>query len=200
MDFPALILKFRYPLLLLLVGLILAGFGVLLYQNSSQTKVEILESSDGQDTRQIVVEASGAFEKPGVYKLPTNSRVEDLFILAGGVSANADRIWIERSINRAAKLLDGQKIFIPDEQSNVLSASIRGVDQSGSSILGSQGSGLTNINTASKSQLEDLVGIGPVYAQNIIDHRPYSDASELVSKGAIKQGVYEKIKNKVTVY
>jgi len=57
-----------------------------------------------------------------------------------------------------------------------------------------------NINTVSLQTLDSLPGIGPVYAQNIIEHRPYSDVQELVSKGAIKQSLYDKIKNLISVY
>jgi len=59
---------------------------------------------------------------------------------------------------------------------------------------------LTNVNSANQSELEDLTGIGPVYAQSIIEHRPYSNVEELVSKGALKKSVFEKIKDSVTAY
>ena len=155
LDWNKLLYRFRYPFLLLLVGLILGGFGFLLYQTTNETKVEILESSDTlKKEQEIVVEAGGAFEKPGVYKLPVGSRVEDLFTIAGGISVNADRFWIERSINRAAKLTDGQKVFVPtlsadrsNNQSNTLSANISGLDQNIAGNISSQGRGLVNINT-----------------------------------------------------
>ena len=60
-------------------------------------------------------------------------------------------------------------------------------------------SGLININTASQSELEKLTGIGPVYAQKMIEHRPYSTKEELVSKGVISQKVLEKIKESISL-
>ena len=63
-----------------------------------------------------------------------------------------------------------------------------------------QGSGLIDINTASQEELESLWGIGPVYAQNIIEQRPYSNVEELLTKKVIRSDIYEKNKDKLTVY
>ena len=62
------------------------------------------------------------------------------------------------------------------------------------------GSGHININTASQSELESLSGIGPVYAQKIIDNRMYSDVSELHTKDIISKSTFEKIKTEIGVY
>ena len=54
-----------------------------------------------------------------------------------------------------------------------------------------------NINTASKEQLDALPEIGPVKAQAIIDGRPYTAKNQLVTRGILPQGVYDKIKDKI---
>lgn len=128
--------------------------------------------------------------------------MEDLLTVSGGFSAGADRNWTDQYLNRAAKLTDGQKIYIPsvNKQSGTSSAKTSGGNQTISSNFTGQGSGLVNINTGSTSDIDSLPGIGPVYAQSIVEHRPYSTTEELVSKGAIKQTLYEKIKDLVTVY
>ena len=153
-------------------------------------------------SRELVVEISGAIEKPGVYKLSAGSRVEDLLIAGGGISADADRERMEKMVNRAAKLSDGQKIYIQSINEQTLGAGASNLDgakvDQGVTVVGA--GSLTNINSASQSELENLKGIGPVYAQSIIEHRPYSNVEELASKGALKQGVYEKIKDSVTAY
>lgn len=56
-----------------------------------------------------------------------------------------------------------------------------------------------NINTASKEQLEALPGIGPVKAQAIIDGRPYNAPEDVMKVKGIKQGIFNKIKDLITV-
>lgn len=193
---------YRYPLIAAALGVILIGLGAFYVKsggNMGQAKVEVLSgSTESQEKREFVVEVVGAVLKPGVYKLSSESRVDDALVLGGGLSADADRIWVEKNLNRAAKINDGQKIYIP--KVGEIGTSSIGNKSSTSSTGGGAVNSLTNINTASLSELDKLPGIGPVYGQSIIDHRPYSTSEELVSKGAIKQNVYEKIKDKISVY
>lgn len=203
-------------IILFLLGLILIGFGVLAYKIdifSSGDKVEVLNNSTEtqnagpESTQDIIVEINGAVEKPDVYKLPFGSRIDDLLISAGGLAVDADRSWVEKNINRASKLIDGQKIYIYSlsdtlYHSGESSANYNGgikLDQGVSGPEGFHPASLININTGSQSELEKLVGIGPVYATNIIEHRPYSDLQELVTRGAISQKVLEKIKGEIVV-
>jgi DNA uptake protein ComE-like DNA-binding protein len=55
-----------------------------------------------------------------------------------------------------------------------------------------------DVNTASKDQLLSLPGMSSEGADHIIAGRPYSSASELVSRRAISQPEYDKIKDQVT--
>jgi competence protein ComEA len=197
-------------IIFILLGLILIGFGVLAYKTDiflSGDTVEVLNNTTvGQDTvlvspQEIVVEISGSVEKPGVYKMKVGDRVDDILIASGGLSLTADRDWVEKNINRASKLSDGQKIYIYS-QSEVESAKTNGGIKLDQGVLGESSSGfsnLININTASQSELEKLTGIGPVYAQKMIEHRPYSTKEELVSKGVVSQKVLEKIKESISL-
>lgn len=202
------LLKKNQPLLIpFLIGFILIGLGVFLFKNGGFSKsdsVEVLDStSEGEGTlSEVVVEISGAVEKPGVYKLAGGSRIDDLLILAGGLSADANRSWVEKTINRASKLVDGTKYYIPREgdQSEVLSANTGGGIKLDQDNFGGQGSSLININSASLTQLDTLPGIGPVYGQNIIEQRPYSNIEELLSREVLRPSTYEKIKNLISVY
>ena len=52
-----------------------------------------------------------------------------------------------------------------------------------------------DINSATLSQLDELTGIGPVYAQRIIDNRPYSSVDSLDRVKGIGPATLQKIKS-----
>ena len=54
-----------------------------------------------------------------------------------------------------------------------------------------------DINTATADQLKAIPGIGDAYAKRIIDGRPYTAKNQLVSRGILPQGVYNKIKDQI---
>ena len=187
------IYKYRFLITLSLIALSLIGFGLFLFRSGvfESTKIEVLETETTKDSQELVVEISGSVEKPGVYKLAASSRVEDLLILAGGLSASADRNWVETNLNRAAKLTDGQKIYIPKQGEVQISTQTSSVSGFSTQII--------SINTASSSQLESLWGIGESRAASIIENRPYSDINELLTKKVIPGNVFEKIKAKISI-
>jgi len=169
--------------------LLAIGTGIFLFRNSSSDKgdIEIISAdSQSQQAGKIMVHVDGAVGRPGVYELPGSARISDAVSASGGLAKDADTV----KVNLAAKVTDGQKIYIPKigEQS-------AGGSQS---TAADSTSALVNINTATESQLDTLPGIGPVTAQKIIASRPYSSPEELLTKKAVGQSVYEKIKDLVT--
>jgi len=57
-----------------------------------------------------------------------------------------------------------------------------------------------DINTASLSQLDELTGIGPKYAQAIVDARPYSSLDDLSRVKGIGPKTLQKIKDQGLAY
>jgi DNA uptake protein ComE-like DNA-binding protein len=52
---------------------------------------------------------------------------------------------------------------------------------------------LLDINVATPRQLNALPGFGPAYTRRIIAGRPYSAKNQLVTRGVIPQGAYERV-------
>ncbi len=55
-----------------------------------------------------------------------------------------------------------------------------------------------DLNTASKQDIAALPGIGPHYAQTIIDARPFTSKEDLLRKKTIPEATYDKIKDRVS--
>lgn len=184
--------KHQFPLSLGLLGLILVGLGIL-GTNFWQTKDEGIEIITEEEVgeSEVFVDIQGAIKQPGLYQLAPNSRVNDLLIKAGGLSAEADREWVAENINLAQKLTDGAKLYIPKQGESPPSV--------GGTVAG-RFIGKININTASQAQLESLPGIGPAYAQRIISNRPYQQIEDLLKVAGIGPKTLEKIKDQVTCY
>ena len=197
----------RTSFLLGLVGLFLLGVGVLsavvVGLNQSKPAVEIIpaEESELSQVEEIVVDVAGAVEKPGVYRLSAGSRINDALVAAGGLSADADRVKVERYINLAQKLNDGIKIYIPSvgeqEAVGAVSSAYSGVE---GSVIGTSTQGKVDINTASAQDLDALWGIGEKRAAAIIENRPYGDIREIETRAGIPRNVFERIKDKISVY
>lgn len=198
---------YKIPLSLLALGVILVVYGAFNFQNDrmpASDSIEIIETDTTSENAQneLIVEISGEVKDPGVYKLSNDARIDDVIKKAGGLTDSADQVWMEKYLNKAAKIADGQKIYIPsvDEQSEVLSAKESDYIKTYQGNTLNKPENMININTASQKELESLWGIGPVYAQNIIEQRPYSTVEELLTKKIIKQNVYERNKDKMVVY
>lgn len=142
----------------------------------------------------VMVDVAGGVKSPGVYELPTNSRVIDAIAAAGGVAAHADT----SDINLARIIKDGEQVYV--DLATVSSPSV----QSGSvKTVVKKKSGPININRATAGELDSLPGIGPVLASRIIDYRksngPFTSVDDLQKVSGIGVSKFAQFKSKVRV-
>lgn len=179
------------------IGIAVIFLGVWGVMGSEKATVEVIKSQNKEQSNieyregQITVDVAGAVEKPGVYQLPSGSRIGDVLVMGGGLASGADREWVAKTLNLAEVVEDGEKVYIP----------MMGIERTeNKNVEYRESQGKVNINTASLAQLDGLDGIGGVRAKLIMDNRPYSKVSDLVDKAKIPESVYEKIRDSVTIY
>ncbi len=196
MELPSDFFDRDHRLNFLILGIFFAGLfvlalgaGLFFFKNQKSDDIQIisapLQPSDSAQgsAGQAVVDVGGAVVNPGIYKLSSNLRVNDAIGAAGGLASGADT----SKMNLAAKIGDGQKIYVPTKSGQVTS---------GQSLEPSQS--LININSATEAELDSLPGVGPVTANKIITSRPYSSLDELLAKKAVPASVFAKIKGMIT--
>ena len=146
-------------------------------------------SAKSSSAAEVYVDVDGAVVKPGVYRLKYGARVSQAIDAAGGLTAEAD----VTVLNRASKITDGQKIYVPTVGEQQTAAAVGAAESSASTTPGTgSSSGLVNINTASAAELQTLSGIGPSMAQSIIDERTQNGAFASVDDLMRVSGIGEK--------
>jgi competence protein ComEA len=140
----------------------------------------------------------GAVVNPGVYEVAAGSRICDVLELAGGFGEDAGTDYL----NLAEPVSDGQKVYVPrtDELAEGIGTQTQeSLDASGAEEV----SGKININTAAKEVLVTLPGIGEAKADSIIayrtEHGGFSSIEEIMEIPGIKEAVFSKIKELITV-
>lgn len=164
------------------------------------------EFIDASPAPEIAVAIMGAVENEGLYRVSPDMRVGELIDKAGGTTEDADL----GDINIGAKLIDGTTLTVPafptrQTDGNVLTnrttvpyapnppqytrsyaattpVSAESRPAAPAAASKSAGSALVNINTATQAELETLPGIGPAFAQRIIDfreHAPFASVEQL---------------------
>lgn len=189
--------KYRLSFVLATLGLFLIALGFIFPNLNFLPKEKNIIVSRPQtqpEKLQIQVAISGAVKNPGLYKLDSGARVNDLIASAGGFTDVADQNWIDKNLNLALVLTDAQKIYVSKiGEQEVLSSNLLGLSTQGTSKI-------ININSASSEELDTLAGVGAVTAKKIIAGRPYSKIEDLLNKKIVGNATFEKIKDKISVY
>lgn len=191
---------FYLNIIIVFLIVVLGGFILVKYYNqientifsSSDTNSTTPNKSEINNIQYIVIDINGAVNKPGVYTLKSGDRIIDAINIAGGLHEDVDLVYVAQKINRAQKLVDGQKIYIPFRFENTMT-----VGQDEENVGEQTNTSKISINNASQEELERLDGVGPVIAQKIIQNRPYSTLDELVTKKVISETLFNKIINEI---
>lgn len=174
------------------------------------------EQKDDNSKEQIVngegifVHIDGYINNPGVYEIKENDRIKTLIDKAGGFKEG----YSIKNINLAAKLSDGDKIYIPSvseekvsENNNNININSSGkgqnvkTDRNNVSVM--KNNSKININTANISELKQITGIGESTANKIIDYREnvgkFKKIEDIKEVKGIGDAKYESLKNKITI-
>lgn len=165
----------------------------------------------------VVVFVCGEVNEPGVYELKPGARISDAVCAAGDFTEDAAYDYL----NLAEKINDGIKIYVPSEEEvwelkeaqkdglniDYLGAGLNGNLASAGNTDSTSKSGITNgmvnINTATKEEMMTLPGIGEAKAELIISYREENGAfqspQDIMKISGIKEGLYNKIKEKICV-
>lgn len=137
----------------------------------------------------ILVHVAGKVKKPDVYPLLQGARVADAIKAAGGALKGVDT----SEINLARVLIDGEQIYV----GYVPKLS------SPSAKSGKKYMGVININRATKTEFDSLVGIGPVIAARIITYRnqngPFMALEDLLKVSGVGPKTLEKMRSRLTL-
>lgn len=206
---------YKIPLLFTAAGVILFLSALSIIVKNAHTASDVVFTSESTSSAKskVIIDVQGAVISPGVYELSEGERISDALVSAGGLSADADRNWIAKNMNKAVKLMDGGKIYIPSlgeytEGKSQIPAlpvgrqmtndKLNPKSQVQNQLLGVT-VGKVNMNTASQKELEDLPGVGPVTAGKIINGRPYQSLDELKTKKIVGNALYDKLKDLIIV-
>ena len=162
-------------------------------KENKENKEETKEMGTG-----IFVHIDGWIQNPGVYEIKENDRVNTIIEKAGGLKEGASI----KSINLAARLSDGYKIYIPnrEEEKQIETTEVKGNNTGTVKITKNS---KININKASISELKQITGIGESTANKIIDYRDnvgkFKKIEDIKEVKGIGDSKYESIKDKITI-
>lgn len=145
----------------------------------------------------IRVFINGEVKNPALYELPANSVLQEAIDKAGGFKEEANTAVI----NLAQPLQDGMQIYVPSVLETAVSPVI--LDPQPLAPQSEEATGLIDINVASADELDQLPGIGPSIAQNIIAFReangPFLIIDDLLLVSGIGEAKFEQIEALITV-
>ncbi len=150
--------RYRDWLFLGLIACIALGVFILLSYQPPPVTITLLPPLPSATPLPMRVHVGGAVQAPALYELPHGSRVEDAIRAAGGLLPEAEAALL----NLAWLLSDGDQVYVWRQGEAGLLAT-RPPDGTPRRQI--------RINTASEQELQQLPGVGPVLAREIIAYR-----------------------------
>lgn len=197
-----------FGLLALLGGIVVLSLGRLASQPAAVVYSE--PSSTKPQATQLATHVVGAVARPGLYWLPSGSRVSDAIALAGGMIPAAD----QSSVNLAAVVEDGQQVRVLERtapappQPSPAPAPVASVPPPAKANVTAAvetippAPRIISLNSASKEQLESLPEVGPELAQRILyyrhEHGGFRCVDDLTKVEGIGPGRVETLRPYVT--
>jgi len=153
------------------------------------------EKIDISSKNKIVIDVSGAVVEPGLYYFGDGARVNDVLSSAGGLDGDVDLEWVQKELNLARLISDGEKLYIPfegeyDEDSDLVDIS-------------AENPGLISINNGDVEELSKLSGIGDSTAKKIIEYRDksggFSSIEEIMEVPGVGEKMFSEIQNQIEI-
>lgn len=193
------------------------------YEPKKEKKIEkvavekIKKETKKEDTEKLyMVDIKGEVISPGIYELPSTSRVIDVINKAGGLTDIADTsvinlskkiedemviiIYSEYEVNNWLKTKQ-EEDYLQEKCQNSEDSKIEN-DACISDNVIENNETLININTATKEELMTLSGIGETKALAIISYRektPFTSIEDIKNVSGIGDSTYNEIKDYITV-
>jgi len=180
----------RRIIMVMLGSLLLLSLSACKQEQEEQLSLEQIEADlavegESETKSSIFVYVCGAVLYEGVYELPAGSRVYEAIQEAGGFSTDA----AVSHINQAEVLEDETQLYVPtvEEIANEKT----------------KDDGKVNLNTATREELMTLPGVGESKADLIIqyreEHGKFRKIEDVMNISGIKEGLFTKIKENITV-
>ncbi|MBR5387490.1 MAG: helix-hairpin-helix domain-containing protein [Clostridiales bacterium] len=164
----------------------------------------ITETIQTEDTRRMVsVYICGEVNNPGVYEIEAGTILNDVVMMAGGLTPQAASETIDLVYTIDANV----SVYIPAQgQESVDSEYIRAPEQTLWGNIaedsGPDAASMVNINSASREQLMTLPGIGEVTADAIIEYReqnPFARIEDIMNVSGIGEAKFNSIRDFICV-
>ncbi|MFD9945063.1 helix-hairpin-helix domain-containing protein [Nonomuraea sp. NPDC059023] len=175
---------------LIAVGALAAAVAAFTFWRSAPTPAPLPPpppaATTPRPTASVTIHVTGKVRTPGVYRLPTGSRVTDALTAAGGLRRGTD----SSPLNLARRLIDGEQIAV-------------GTPEAAAALASDPTTSIVDLNTATPIQLEQLPGVGEVLATRIAEfrdtHGGFTSVDQLKEVTGIGPRKYEELKDRVRV-